>query len=635
MVGINGRLWLTVLSGKIPRYHAMEPLDGTSVRYATTHFGFQEVDEKDKSKKVHAVFASVADKYDLMNDAMSVGIHRLWKDQFVRNLGLTANTLMVDVAGGTGDIAFRAVREIQAKKGTGSVTVCDINENMLRVGQQRAVADPSVLKARLKWVCGDAEALPFDSNSFDIYTIAFGIRNCTNIDRVLKEAYRVLRPEGKFACLEFSHINSLLKPFYDFYSFQIIPVLGQVIAGDFYSYRYLVESIRKFPDQIKYQEMIEKAGFKDVKYDNLSCGICAIHTGLKSGSCFEIVAEFGSEEGAGRMVELIRLREGNRNVFLKDLGRLTVMQTDDEPYTPGVCQNLQACFFSDDDPVVITHKSLFYQVLVHCGDWKNMHFPVDITSYLEDSGTIHGEKVLTVVFGMDCVPHDEIIPYRTHITRPIAHNLFRDLFECTAVEDNDLIFSVRKEPSFLISQHSNSVLNQLKPHFAYRETTDGIRVTVITFYLGLNTVSGQQKHWWRYVIRLENLRPCPIIIRSREMKVYSLSNMQQQKMPNIAGGITVKVKFTLLAKKLTNWNSEIIEKAKSERNFYQNPRLTPEEPAFQYSGMVGVVVDKGSYAWGNFTMEREEDRTSFLVKVPTFRLECDPNPAPEKTERLS
>ncbi|CAG9535277.1 unnamed protein product [Cercopithifilaria johnstoni] len=262
-------------------YH-LKPLDNIAVRFATTHFGFQEVDEKEKSRKVHAVFTSVADKYDLMNDAMSMGIHRLWKDHFVRNLGLTANTSMVDVAGGTGDIAFRAVREIQSKKGTGSVTVCDINENMLKVGQQRAIDDLSVLKARLKWVCGDAEALPFDENSFDLYTIAFGIRNCTNIDKVLKEAYRVLRPGGKFACLEFSRINPLLKPFYDFYSFQIIPVMGQVIAGDFHSYCYLVESIRKFPHQDKYKQMIEEAGFKDVKYSNLSCGICAIHIGMKS-----------------------------------------------------------------------------------------------------------------------------------------------------------------------------------------------------------------------------------------------------------------------------------------------------------------------------------------------------------------
>ncbi|VDN32806.1 unnamed protein product [Gongylonema pulchrum] len=135
---------------------------------------------------------------------------------------------------------------------------------------------------RLKWVCGDAEALPFDDNSFDLYTIAFGIRNCTHVDKVLREAHRVLRPSGRFACLEFSQVGPLLRPFYDFYSFQIIPVLGHLIAGDFRSYRYLVESIRKFPNQEEFKRMIVDAGFRDVKYENLSCGICAIHTGSKS-----------------------------------------------------------------------------------------------------------------------------------------------------------------------------------------------------------------------------------------------------------------------------------------------------------------------------------------------------------------
>ncbi|MCP9257618.1 2-methoxy-6-polyprenyl-1,4-benzoquinol methylase, mitochondrial [Dirofilaria immitis] len=265
---MNGRFWWLAVLSKKTIGHNIKPLDDIIVRSATTHFGFQEVDEKEK---MHAVFASVANKYDLMNDAMSMGIHRTYGKYFYGGR-----------CRGTGDIAFRAVREIQSKKGKGSVTVCDINENMLKVGQQRAIDDPSVLKARLKWVCGDAEALPFDSNSFDVYTIAFGIRNCTNIDKVLKEAYRVLRPGGKFASLEFSHVNPLLKQFYDFYSFQIIPVMGQIIAGDFYSYRYLVESIRKFPSQDKYKQMIEEVGFKDTKYSNLSFGICAIHTGIKS-----------------------------------------------------------------------------------------------------------------------------------------------------------------------------------------------------------------------------------------------------------------------------------------------------------------------------------------------------------------
>lgn len=315
---------------------------------------------------------------------------------------------------------------------------------------------------------------------------------------------------------------------------------------------------------------------------------------------------------------LERSPNGNGNIFLKDLGRLTVAQTDDEPYTPGQLfihklfpyRGIVLCSFpclieekldANNDDATITYKSLFYQALIHCGDWGNMHFPVDITLYLEDAGTAHGEKVVTALCGMDCVPHDEVIPYRTHITRPIAHDLFGGIFECAGVEGGELTFSIRKESSLLVGEHSNCMLNQLRPHSAYRETTDGVRVTVITFYLGLYKVNGQQKHWWRYVIRLENLRHCHIIIRSREMKVYSVSNTQQQKAPSIAG---------------------------------KNPRLTPEEPAFQYSGMVGVVVDKESHAWGNFTMEREEDRTSFVVKVPKFRLECDSSSTPEKTEQL-
>lgn len=250
-------------------------------RMASTHFGFEEVDDSEKGKKVHAVFANVARKYDVMNDAMSLGIHRLWKDYFVRKLQLRPNTALIDVAGGTGDIAFRAVREIQNSAGIGTVTVCDINEKMLAVGKERSRKDGSIQIGRLKWVCGDAECLQFPDNSFDVYTIAFGIRNCTNVDKVLAEAFRVLKPGGKFACLEFSRIHSPLRSLYDLYSFQVIPVLGQLIAGDYNSYRYLVESIRKFPDQEAYKRMIEIAGFSEVIYEDLSFGISAIHTGLK------------------------------------------------------------------------------------------------------------------------------------------------------------------------------------------------------------------------------------------------------------------------------------------------------------------------------------------------------------------
>ncbi|KAK0419502.1 hypothetical protein QR680_014178 [Steinernema hermaphroditum] len=254
----------------------------TCSRTATTHFGFEEVDEKEKAEKVHKVFANVAEKYDLMNDAMSAGVHRLWKDYFVQRIKPQPTTQMLDVAGGTGDIAFRALRKIQSRRGaTGSITVFDINQNMLDVGLKRAEADAELDKSKLSWVCGDAEKLPFEDNSFDLYTIAFGIRNCTHVDKVIEEAYRVLRPNGRFAVLEFSQVNPALKPFYDLYSFQVIPVMGQILASDYHSYKYLVESIRQFPDQTRFAEMIRDAKFEDVSYENLTFGVCAIHTGVK------------------------------------------------------------------------------------------------------------------------------------------------------------------------------------------------------------------------------------------------------------------------------------------------------------------------------------------------------------------
>uniref|UniRef100_A0AC35TSN7 2-methoxy-6-polyprenyl-1,4-benzoquinol methylase, mitochondrial n=1 Tax=Rhabditophanes sp. KR3021 TaxID=114890 RepID=A0AC35TSN7_9BILA len=250
-------------------------------RSATTHFGFEEVDEKEKEKKVHTVFANVASKYDLMNDAMSLGIHRLWKDYFIQRVNPSAETLMLDVAGGTGDIAFRALRNIQKRKGNGNVTILDINQNMLDVGKVRAEEDNTLDKNKIKWHCGNAEALPFGENTFDLYTIAFGIRNCTHVDKVVREAFRVLKPGGKFAVLEFSQIASPLSGLYDLYSFNVIPVMGEVLASDYNSYKYLVESIRKFPNQERFAEMIKNEGFTDVSYENLSLGICAIHTGVK------------------------------------------------------------------------------------------------------------------------------------------------------------------------------------------------------------------------------------------------------------------------------------------------------------------------------------------------------------------
>uniref|UniRef100_A0A0N5CCQ9 2-methoxy-6-polyprenyl-1,4-benzoquinol methylase, mitochondrial n=1 Tax=Strongyloides papillosus TaxID=174720 RepID=A0A0N5CCQ9_STREA len=253
----------------------------TSIRPVKTHFGFEEVDENDKEKKVHTVFANVASKYDLMNDAMSLGIHRLWKDYFIQRLNPSSNTKMLDVAGGTGDIAFRALKLIQKRSGDGNVTVFDINQNMLDVGKTRAEEDETLDKSKLKWECGNAELLPFENDTFDLYTIAFGIRNCTHIDKVLKEAYRVLKPDGKLAVLEFSQIAKPISPLYDLYSFNIIPILGEILASDYNSYKYLVESIRKFPDQETFAKMIKDEGFEDVTYENLNFGICAIHTGIK------------------------------------------------------------------------------------------------------------------------------------------------------------------------------------------------------------------------------------------------------------------------------------------------------------------------------------------------------------------
>uniref|UniRef100_A0A5F5PFQ9 2-methoxy-6-polyprenyl-1,4-benzoquinol methylase, mitochondrial n=1 Tax=Equus caballus TaxID=9796 RepID=A0A5F5PFQ9_HORSE len=205
-------------------------------RATETHFGFETVSEEEKGGKVYQVFESVAKKYDVMNDMMSLGIHRVWKDLLLGKMHPFPGTQLLDVAGGTG----------------------------------------------LAWVLGDAEELPFDDDKFDVYTIAFGIRNVTHIDRALQEAHRVLKPGGRFLCLEFSQVNNpLISRLYDLYSFQVIPVLGEVIAGDWKSYQYLVESIRQFPSQEEFKEMIEDAGFQKVTYESLTSGIVAIHSGFK------------------------------------------------------------------------------------------------------------------------------------------------------------------------------------------------------------------------------------------------------------------------------------------------------------------------------------------------------------------
>ena len=242
----------------------------------TTHFGFQTVPEADKAGMVRGVFTRVASKYDVMNDLMSGGMHRLWKDAMMDWLAPRSGQRLLDVAGGTGDVAFRFLKRAPGAK----AVVLDLTEGMLVAGRQRAEAER--LASDLEWVVGDAMALPFANNSFDVYTISFGIRNVTRITDALAEAYRVLKPGGRLMVLEFSRIpNDLAQWVYDKYSFNVIPVIGQVVAGDRESYQYLVESIRKFPDQDAFAAMIRTAGFGQVAYRNLSMGIVALHSGWK------------------------------------------------------------------------------------------------------------------------------------------------------------------------------------------------------------------------------------------------------------------------------------------------------------------------------------------------------------------
>jgi ubiquinone/menaquinone biosynthesis methyltransferase len=286
-----------------------------NVNDATTHFGFTTVRTEEKESKVREVFESVAESYDVMNDLMSGGLHRLWKDDLLHRTGLapTSRALrrlhhasaasdqttppptlnVLDVAGGTGDVAFRFIEAAgchERSKSSGQdpiqVTVCDINAEMLRVGERRArqrygsgLLDET--KA-LSFVEGNAQTLPFEDNSFDLYTIAFGLRNVTHVDMALKDAFRVLKPGGRFMCLEFSHVtNPAFRAIYDTYSFHVIPTIGDIVANDRASYQYLVESIRKFSNQDELASRLDRAGFSGAKYTNMTGGIVALHEGWK------------------------------------------------------------------------------------------------------------------------------------------------------------------------------------------------------------------------------------------------------------------------------------------------------------------------------------------------------------------
>src|SRR5262245_1462471 len=238
-------------------------------------FGYRDVDPADKPRLVRGVFESVASRYDLMNDLMSAGVHRLWKSVLIDLLAPRNGEHFIDVAGGTGDIAFRILQRLGADA-PGSVTVCDLTPAMLETGRARAL-DRGLLRV-LDWTAGNAESLPFADRSFDAYTIAFGLRNVTAIDKALAEARRVLKPGGRFFCLEFSHVaNAPLSRLYDLYSFEVLPRLGQWVTGDRDSYQYLVESIRRFPKQSELAARIEAAGLAQVKVRNLTGGIAAIH----------------------------------------------------------------------------------------------------------------------------------------------------------------------------------------------------------------------------------------------------------------------------------------------------------------------------------------------------------------------
>lgn len=241
----------------------------------SAQFGFRTVNAGEKAGMVREVFSSVAGRYDLMNDLMSAGMHRLWKNHFVAKVNVPSSAAILDLAGGTGDIAVRLKHRTGA-----AVTVCDINEAMLNVGRDRQF-DKGEAQG-LRWVCGNAEHLPVPDSSLDVITIAFGLRNVTDIPQALRDAHRALKPGGQFLCLEFSQVViPAMAKLYDHYSFSFIPKIGALVTKDRDSYQYLVESIRMFPKQEKLSAMMREAGFERVNYENLSMGVVAIHRGWK------------------------------------------------------------------------------------------------------------------------------------------------------------------------------------------------------------------------------------------------------------------------------------------------------------------------------------------------------------------
>ena len=244
-----------------------------------THFGYREVAASEKASLVRAVFDSVADQYDLMNDLMSLGVHRIWKREFAATSGVGPGDRVLDLAGGTGDIAALLSKRAGAR---GRIVLSDIHESMLTVGRRRLEDSGSV--GNVRYAIAYAEKLPFEDAGFDAVTIAFGLRNVTDKDAALAEMHRVLRPGGRVLILEFSAVQAEpLKALYDSWSFGMLPRLGRLVAGDEESYRYLAESIRRHPPQVEVADMMRKAGFDPVRYRNMTGGIVAIHTGVRPG----------------------------------------------------------------------------------------------------------------------------------------------------------------------------------------------------------------------------------------------------------------------------------------------------------------------------------------------------------------
>ena len=250
------------------------PLTSNLKAMSTTHFGYKNVEETEKAKHVKSVFDSVASKYDLMNDLMSMGLHRAWKAYTITVAHVHEGDNVLDIAGGTGDLAMAFARKVGK---TGQVVHTDINEAMLRTGRDRLV-DSGVVVPTV--VC-DAEKLPFPDHYFNLVTVAFGLRNMTHKEQALKEMHRVLRPGGRVFVLEFSKVNDALQKPYDFYSFNVLPKMGELIANDADSYQYLAESIRMHPDQETLKGMMQDAGFEFVKYHSMTFGVCALHEGVK------------------------------------------------------------------------------------------------------------------------------------------------------------------------------------------------------------------------------------------------------------------------------------------------------------------------------------------------------------------